>query len=209
MSLTLFVGFFVITLTLAFMKPGFWRFSEFDFLTIAAFSGFFGCLGIYTWVLIDGLKGTWKASAPAGDYFFVFAFGLFRLVYETIINVNLSSIPSLIQEIHRPLFALLLGGGILFQSIKYQVKNALDTSSVIPQSQFYIEYGLTERESEIVAELCSGISTKECAEKLFISEKTVNSHLHHIFRKCHVTSRSQLLARMRQTSQTIENHGLN
>lgn len=52
---------------------------------------------------------------------------------------------------------------------------------------------LTEREREILVCLTAGSSNKEIAEKLFISEKTVKTHLNSIFRKLRVTKRLQAI----------------
>jgi two-component system response regulator DegU len=52
---------------------------------------------------------------------------------------------------------------------------------------------LTSREREVLSCLTSGCTNKEIAEKLFISEKTVKTHLNSIFRKLHVTKRLQAI----------------
>ncbi|MBG9447418.1 response regulator [Cytobacillus firmus] len=53
------------------------------------------------------------------------------------------------------------------------------------------ENTLTEREKEILFELVKGLSNKEIAEALFISDKTVKIHINKIFKKLNVKSRSQ------------------
>lgn len=52
---------------------------------------------------------------------------------------------------------------------------------------------LTAREKEVIAFLAKGLSTKELAEHLFISEKTVGHHLGSIFSKLGVANRSELI----------------
>ena len=49
---------------------------------------------------------------------------------------------------------------------------------------------LTDREIEEVAQLANGLSNKEIAMRLVISEKTVEHHLEHIYNKLDVTSRT-------------------
>ncbi len=54
--------------------------------------------------------------------------------------------------------------------------------------------GLTQRELEILRLLASGKTNRGIAEVLVISEKTVASHVSHIFTKLGVTSRSAATA---------------
>lgn len=57
-------------------------------------------------------------------------------------------------------------------------------------------YGLTERETDIVLQVCRGIGTKEIAGELSISVHTVRDHLKSIFEKSGVNSRGELVARL-------------
>lgn len=50
---------------------------------------------------------------------------------------------------------------------------------------------LTEREKEVLLCLVEGLSNKEIADKLFISDKTVKIHVSKIYKKLNVKSRSQ------------------
>ena len=52
-------------------------------------------------------------------------------------------------------------------------------------------FPLSCRENEILRFLASGLKNREIAENLFISEKTVKTHLNSIYRKLNVASRSQ------------------
>jgi DNA-binding CsgD family transcriptional regulator len=58
---------------------------------------------------------------------------------------------------------------------------------------------LTPREREIVGLLSQGLSTREIAGLLWISEHTVKVHLKHIYRKAGVTTRAQLLGKLLHT----------
>lgn len=50
---------------------------------------------------------------------------------------------------------------------------------------------LTVREEEILAQLVHGLSNKEIASQLHITERTVKNHMFHIFRKIDVSDRAQ------------------
>ncbi|MCC7023477.1 MAG: helix-turn-helix transcriptional regulator [Thermomicrobiales bacterium] len=57
-------------------------------------------------------------------------------------------------------------------------------------------YGLTARERQIVDLVVRGISTRQIAQTLFVSEQTVQKHLSNIFAKVGVRSRSALVKRL-------------
>jgi DNA-binding NarL/FixJ family response regulator len=50
--------------------------------------------------------------------------------------------------------------------------------------------GLTVREVEVLALVAKGLTNRDIARQLVISEKTVASHVSHIFTKLGVTSRA-------------------
>ncbi len=56
--------------------------------------------------------------------------------------------------------------------------------------------GLSPRESQIVAGLASGRSTKRVAAELSIHQNTVRTHLRKIFTKLEVNSRVELLSQV-------------
>ena len=57
-------------------------------------------------------------------------------------------------------------------------------------------FGLTVRESEVASLLLQGLSNREIADSLSISEHTVKTHLKGIFHKTGVSSRGQAAARI-------------
>ncbi len=58
--------------------------------------------------------------------------------------------------------------------------------------------GLTPRETEILEQVARGLQSKEIADLLGISERTIGSHLRNIYEKLHVHSRSAAIARFLQ-----------
>jgi two-component system nitrate/nitrite response regulator NarL len=67
----------------------------------------------------------------------------------------------------------------------YQPKNFSDIAE--PFSQ------LSTREQQIVTLVCGGLSNKEIAAKLGVTEGTVKAHLHAIFEKLGVRSRIEIM----------------
>jgi len=59
--------------------------------------------------------------------------------------------------------------------------------------EFFKNYDISPRESEIIKEICNGLSNKEISEKLFISLQTVKDHTHRIYIKTNVRNRVQLI----------------
>ena len=55
-------------------------------------------------------------------------------------------------------------------------------------------YKLTQRENEIVVEVCNGLNNKDIAKKLFVEEGTVKTHLNNIFKKLNIKTRSELVS---------------
>jgi len=53
------------------------------------------------------------------------------------------------------------------------------------------EIGLTERESELLSMLSSGMTNRELGEHLYISENTVKTQLRHLYAKLNVRNRAQ------------------
>lgn len=51
--------------------------------------------------------------------------------------------------------------------------------------------GLTHREHEVLDLALSGFSSKEIADQLFLSKRTVDYHLAHVYSKLHVHNRVQ------------------
>jgi len=58
---------------------------------------------------------------------------------------------------------------------------------------FCKKYEVSPRETDIVREICNGLSNKEISDKLFISLQTVKDHTHRIYIKTNVRSRVQLI----------------
>ena len=65
--------------------------------------------------------------------------------------------------------------------------------TVFSFEEFCKKFEVSPRETDIVREICKGLSNKEISEKLFISLQTVKDHTHRIYIKTNVKSRVQLI----------------
>jgi DNA-binding CsgD family transcriptional regulator len=68
------------------------------------------------------------------------------------------------------------------------------------------QFGLTDREQDVMTLLASGLSYAQIARDLFVSQSTVSYHLSNIYRKAQVSSRHELTELVRRQSPGI---GLN
>ena len=62
--------------------------------------------------------------------------------------------------------------------------------------EFVKNFSLTRREQEIILALLEGKSNKELAQALFVSEKTIETHLGNIYKKIGVKNRLELFSRL-------------
>jgi NarL family two-component system response regulator LiaR len=60
------------------------------------------------------------------------------------------------------------------------------------------ELGITPRELEILEEIAAGLSTREIAAKLFVSENTVKTHSRRLFDKLNARRRTQAVQAARE-----------
>ncbi|MBL7006632.1 MAG: helix-turn-helix transcriptional regulator [Spirochaetia bacterium] len=64
--------------------------------------------------------------------------------------------------------------------------------SAVLTEEYASRFGITPREKEIIFLLLSGKSNKEIGEKLFVSHRTVETHVYNIYRKCSVKNKLEL-----------------
>jgi DNA-binding NarL/FixJ family response regulator len=68
--------------------------------------------------------------------------------------------------------------------------------------------GLTEREQQILHLIAEGLTNREISHDLFISEATVENHIHHIFVKLGISNRAQAVAHAFQSRMVLQNDGM-
>ncbi|MEY5026411.1 MAG: hypothetical protein RLZZ244_1939 [Verrucomicrobiota bacterium] len=97
---------------------------------------------------------------------------------------------SSMEEIVATVREALLGGAPMSPSIARRVLEMF--SKLAPKSP---DYGLTQREKEILQGLVSGFTAKELAERLELSVHTVDTHVRRIYAKLEVNNRSGAVAK--------------
>jgi ATP/maltotriose-dependent transcriptional regulator MalT len=68
----------------------------------------------------------------------------------------------------------------------------------VPDSARLEQLGITPRELEILELIAAGMSTREIAEKLFVSENTVKTHSSRLFEKLDARRRTQAVQRAKE-----------
>lgn len=101
--------------------------------------------------------------------------------------------------IYHNLYYLTLSIGTIFFGLKYFIRDPFLVDNK-PTESYKKTYNITEREAEIVENLLLGNSTKNIADKLFISPKTVTNHISNIYVKTGVKNRIQLLNMLNNNS---------
>jgi NarL family two-component system response regulator LiaR len=90
------------------------------------------------------------------------------------------------EEIKTAIKDLFLGGSPMSPYIARKIINVFRQNE--PQAN---QYGLSERELEVLKLMSSGLLYKEIAEQLFISGNTVKNHLKSIYKKLHVQNKME------------------
>jgi len=75
------------------------------------------------------------------------------------------------------------------------IAKLLKRATIAPVKERKASDLLSERESEVLRLVALGMSNKEIAEKLFLSQRTVKAHLTNIFNKLNVASRSEAIVK--------------
>ena len=92
------------------------------------------------------------------------------------------------DDVIRGIYKLMNGEKIIHSKVTEELLAALHTNK---QSENQPHHALTKREKEVLKEITNGKSNKEIASSLFITEKTVKTHVSNILAKLNVQDRTQ------------------
>jgi len=140
---------------------------------------------------IEGVKRI-KAVSPATDLIMLTIHEDDQKVFDSICagasGYLLKSAPS--GEIVQAINGVLAGGAPMNAQIARKVLTMF-AGIAAPK----VEYGLTEREKEILKLTTEGLTKKAIAERLFLSYFTIDTHLKNIYTKLQVHSRGGAVAK--------------
>ena len=68
---------------------------------------------------------------------------------------------------------------------------------LLVSESFTAQYRITPRERDVLGLLVNGKSNKEIGEALFVSPRTVETHIYNIYRKCSVKNKLELFGKIR------------
>jgi LuxR family maltose regulon positive regulatory protein len=86
----------------------------------------------------------------------------------------------------------------LLASLRHHAEDPqLSAGASIPNYAQLLSEPLSERELEVLRLIASGLSNREIARDLFVTPGTAKRHVHNIYRKLEVRSRTQAIARAR------------
>src|SRR5262249_40562215 len=91
------------------------------------------------------------------------------------------------EEIERAIAAVVRGDAVIDPAVQHHLVDAVAGRTELPD-------GLTPREAEVLGLIAQGLSNGEIAERLFVSEATVKSHVNHLFGKTGVRDRAQAVS---------------
>ena len=103
-------------------------------------------------------------------------------------------------EIYGGLIAVLFAGLGIWLGLKFTRKEQVVLVKEVPAPEHFQldeskrdELGITKRELEILELIAAGLSNREIAEKLFVSENTVKTHSSRLLAKLNAKRRTQAI----------------
>lgn len=146
---------------------------------------------------INGIEGVKKAREikPSLNILMLTIYKESKVVFEALCagacgylvkNTPPSRLLDAIKEVHE-------GGSPMSSSIARQVITLFQ--DINPVAKGTDDFGLSDREKEVLVKLSEGDNYQQIGESLFISVDTVRHHIRNIYKKLHVHSQSEAVAK--------------
>ena len=91
-----------------------------------------------------------------------------------------------------------LGKALLGRTVVKEVAVPVASAPFVPDTGRIAALGITPRELEVLQLIAEGLSNKEMAERLFVSENTVKTHASRVFDKLGASRRTQAVQRAKR-----------
>lgn len=125
----------------------------------------------------------------------VILYGLLLLALPVALLIPLERFPSFSL-----LFtALFCGSWSLLMVRQFMARSDTELRPVTIHQGFLSDYKISAREREVLEKVIQGKSNKKIADELFISTRTVETHIYKIYRKCGVSNKVELLRLLEST----------
>jgi DNA-binding NarL/FixJ family response regulator len=97
------------------------------------------------------------------------------------------------EEIRLALQRVARGQAAIDPAVQHHLVDVVDNSTPPAETgpASHLPDGLTAREAEVLGLIAQGFSNRQIAERLFVNESTVKSHINHLFAKTGVHDRAQ------------------
>ncbi|MEQ9297167.1 MAG: response regulator transcription factor [Cyclobacteriaceae bacterium] len=151
---------------------------------------------------INGIETTSRVKATYGDDIDILMLTIFEHTDKIMKSINAGAVGYLLkdespQTLVKAIMELKDGGAPMSRKIARklitQVGKGVDIDRALQREQKIAEYGLSEKELQVIEQLVEGKNYSEIAELMFISPHTVKTHIKNIYRKMHVHTRASVV----------------
>ena len=105
----------------------------------------------------------------------------------------------LVSALSTGLFCAIWGLLMVITASRWVSMGLISSQEELPPA-FIEDYKISRREVEIVEVIREGLTSRQIGERLFISQRTVEAHIHNIYRKCDVINRVELINKISRYS---------
>ena len=115
------------------------------------------------------------------------------MILETLIT-TFFALPQILRGIpaYQLLYQLSTSCVVIVFAFKYMFRPTLSADCALPLD-FISQYGISDRECEIICLVIQGDNYKRIGDRLFISSRTVKNHIYNVYQKTGVANKVQLM----------------
>lgn len=158
---------------------------------------------VLLWAILRAIRYKYKGKTDRENYLEVIAVYFAVAPWAAMTIMAYFQVEQIVEVIVTNAGLLVIATIFIYRSVErarkeYQKFTAQTLSDLYSDSfeETCARYQLTTREIEILRLMYQGMKYREIGERLFISERTVTTHVQHIFQKVGVNNRVELLHRV-------------